>query len=131
MVRVEAPGSHRVVLVEVEGDDVGEAEPFLAVHADQLAVGADRRGSGGQAKHGGLPGAGARADHLGDPPRDETAELVVVAHDDGADALEAAGVGYHLLTAKLGGTGQRDNWRRDIRTAVIPNAVRDDAITAK
>ena len=45
------PGIHRVVLVEVERDDVGEAEPLLAVQPDQLAVDADRRGAGGEAEH--------------------------------------------------------------------------------
>src|SRR4029079_11103273 len=43
MVGVEAPGVHRVVLVEVEGHHPGEGKAFLPMHPDQLAVDADRR----------------------------------------------------------------------------------------
>ena len=80
-------GVHRVVLVQVERDDLGEAQPFLAMHPDQLAVDPDRRGAGGEPEHGPAAGSTPGADQLGDPARDKTAELVVVAHDDGRDAL--------------------------------------------
>ena len=87
MVGVEAPRVHRVVLVEIEGDDVPEAEPLVAVQADQLAVDADRRGAGGEPEHGAPALGGAGAYDLGDPARHQSAEVVVVVDDEGADAL--------------------------------------------
>ena len=71
----EAPVAARVgrldgvVLVEVEGHHVREAEPLLAVHPDELGVESERRGAGRQAQDSralrGLP----RADKGGDVPR--------------------------------------------------------------
>ena len=46
MVGVQALRVHRVVLVQIEGDDPGKAEPFVPVHPDELAVDADRGRSG-------------------------------------------------------------------------------------
>jgi hypothetical protein len=40
----------RVIFVEVEGRDVGEAETRLAMEPHQLGIEADRRGAGGQAE---------------------------------------------------------------------------------
>jgi len=42
VVGVDAVLRHRVVLVEIETLDACEAQPLFAVHADQLAVDADR-----------------------------------------------------------------------------------------
>ena len=50
MVGVDALLRHRVVLVEIERHDVGEAQPFVAMHADQLAIDPDRRRAGGEAE---------------------------------------------------------------------------------
>ena len=54
VVRVDVVRHHRVVLVEIERHDVGEAQPVLAVQADQLAVHADGRRSGREPQHGGV-----------------------------------------------------------------------------
>ncbi len=51
-------GGEAVVFVEVEGDDVLEAEFFLAVEADEFAVEGDGGGAGGEAEDGGAAGAG-------------------------------------------------------------------------
>ncbi len=51
MVGVDAVRGHRVVLVEVERDDVLEAQPLLFVLPDELAVDADRRGARREAQH--------------------------------------------------------------------------------
>jgi hypothetical protein len=91
VIAVHAGGGHRVVLVQVEGDDPGEAQALLSVHPDQLAVDADRRRPRGEPEHGLPARAAPRADQLGDPARDQPAELVVVAHDDGRNALEGGG----------------------------------------
>ena len=49
------------VLVEIEGGYLGEVEPLVLVHADQLFVEAQRRGSGRQPQHG----VGLGIEHLG------------------------------------------------------------------
>ena len=91
VVGMDASRIHRVVLVQVERDHVPEAEPLLPVHPDQLAVDADGGGPGGEAQHGAPAGRGLGADDLGDSVRHQAAEVVVVVHDDGADALEGHG----------------------------------------
>ena len=97
MVGVEAPGIHRVVLVEVEGHDVGEAESLLPMEADQLTIRADRGGARREAEHGTLARRRLGPHDLGDAGRDAAAELVVVADDDGPDALEGGGMRFHRL----------------------------------
>ncbi len=92
-VGVQAGRVHRPVLVEVEGDDVAEGEPLLAVHPHQLAVHPDRRGTGGQAEDGAArPGA----DDLRDAPRHGPLERRVVVEHDRGDALEPRGVAHRL-----------------------------------
>ena len=90
MVGVKASRVHREVFVEIEGDHVGEGEPFLPVHPDQLPVGADRRGARGKPEH--RPSAGGKilANDLRDPARHEAADIVVILHDDGTHALWSA-----------------------------------------
>ena len=97
MVGVETPRVHRVVLVEVEGDDLREAEPFVAVHPDQLAVNADRRRPGGEAQD--RP-ARLAADQIRDPASDEPRDLVLVGEEDGADPL-GTGVGVAVRRGHL------------------------------
>ena len=87
MVGVDAPRIHRVVLVEIEGDDVGEVQSLLAVHPDELAIHPDGRRTGGEAEHRTLPGGALRGDHLRDPSGDYAAELVVVVYHDRTDPL--------------------------------------------
>ena len=87
MVGMETPRIHRVVLIEIEGDDVGEAEAFLPMHSDQLAIGADRRGPCSQAEHGPAAGGEVIANDLGDPARRKAADVVVIVDDDGTEAL--------------------------------------------
>ena len=83
-------GSHRVVLIEIERDDVGEAESFFAVHPDQLPVRSDRGRSGSEPEH--RPSAGGKvvANDRGDAARGKAADVVVIVDDDSADALESA-----------------------------------------
>ena len=83
VVAVQALGRHRVVLVEVEGHDVGEIETCLAMQADQLAIDANRRGAGRKPQHRALPGIAAAADDLGHAPGDPAGDVVVrLGHDD-------------------------------------------------
>ncbi len=83
------PRIHRVVFVEIEGDDIGKAEPLLPMHPNQLAIHPDRGRAGGEAEHRALPGGAALPDHLSDPERDHAADPVVVIHYDRADAFLA------------------------------------------
>ena len=70
VVALQPIGAQAVVFVEVEGDDPRKVELLLAVHADQFAVDADRRGAGGQPQDGvvaeGVPLADRVGDDLGD-----------------------------------------------------------------
>ena len=86
MVGVNALLRHRVVLVEVERHDVCEAQPLVAVHANELAIDADRRRSGREAEHRPLAGRGAFADQRRDSIGDESRDVFVVLDDHGADA---------------------------------------------
>ena len=56
----------RVIFVQVEGRDVGEAQFFLAMQAGQLGVEADRGGAGGEAQHDSALLGLTRADERGD-----------------------------------------------------------------
>ena len=66
-------------------------EPLFAVHPDQLAVDADRRGAGGEAEDrlgaGGAPGG----DDVRDPAGDGAGERLVALENDGRDLLESGG----------------------------------------
>jgi len=73
--------------------DVREREPLLAVQPDQLAVHADRRGAGGESEHHGTAAGLPLPDQLRDALRDEARDVVVVAQDHGADALETGAGG--------------------------------------
>ena len=88
VVGVDAVLRHRVVLVEIERHDAREAQPLVAVHADQLAVDADRRRAGREPKdESGRPPRCASRISVGDAQRDQLGDVVVVVGDDGADAL--------------------------------------------
>jgi hypothetical protein len=81
---------HGVVLVEVEGDDVGKGETLPAVKSDQLAVDGHRRRSRGQAQHALPPSLGAVTDELGDLAGQRGACRVGFFKDDGGDPLSPA-----------------------------------------
>ena len=44
-VALQFVGLHREVLVQIEGDDIGQGEVFFPMHADQFVVDADRSAS--------------------------------------------------------------------------------------
>ena len=86
MIRREAE-----VFVEVEGDDVLEAEPFLFVQADQLAIKRHRRRSRGHAEHGGLPGFVFRGNDLLHLLRERLRRRSGVGEDDSRDFFKGFG----------------------------------------
>ncbi len=94
MVGMEAPRSHRVVLIEVEGHHLGKAESFFPVQPNQLPIHSDGRRAGGQAQNGMSSRGRAGPDYIGDPSCDQPAELVVILDDGRADVFRACpGVG--------------------------------------
>jgi hypothetical protein len=119
VVAVHAVGRHGVVLVEVEGHDVGEIEPFLAVHADQLAVDADRRRARGEPQHRALARATAVTHDLGDARGDPTRDRLVVFGDDDGQPLESCERLQPLARANQLVESPADR-RRDVRA--IPGA---------
>ena len=86
-VAMGAVGCHRVVLVEVERHDLGEAHLALLVPRDQLAIDAQRRAAGGEPQHAAPLGRHLAVNHLDDALRDQRGQLVVLGHDDRAQAL--------------------------------------------
>src|SRR5690606_38790626 len=85
---VDAPGVHRVVLVEVEGHHVAEVEPLLAMAPDQLAVDPDGGAAGRETEHRSTTHRSLLLDDLRDPRRDHQRDLLVL-QDTDRDALEA------------------------------------------
>jgi hypothetical protein len=92
VIGVEVLPRHRVVLVQVEGGHAPEGEPFLAVHPDQLAIDADRGGSGGQAEHRAPAFPLPLPDHLGYPDRHRPGQGFVAVEHGGAEAFGAVHV---------------------------------------
>src|SRR2546425_906242 len=83
-VAVKALGRHGVVLVEVEGHDVGEVETFLPVEPNQLPVDSDRRRAGRKPQNGPFSGIAPTPDQVGHAPGDPPGEVVVRGlHDNG------------------------------------------------
>jgi hypothetical protein len=87
VVGVDAPRVHGVVLVEIEGDNIGKAQTFLLVQADKLAVDSYGSRSGGQAQHRSASRLPPGSYDLGDPASHQDANSVMIIHDDGADPL--------------------------------------------
>ena len=84
MVALRVLRRDRVVFVQVEGGDVLEAEPLLAMEADQFLVDEDGGRAGGQAEDGLDALGGALADQLGDLGRDsDRGSLGFVENRDG------------------------------------------------
>ncbi len=90
-VAVRAVCAHRVVFVEVEGDHPREVEAAGLVAANQLAVHADRRAPRREPQHGAPLRRRFAVDHVDDAIGQQPHEIVVIRHDDGADALPVAG----------------------------------------
>jgi hypothetical protein len=82
VIAVDAVRSHRVVFVEVERHNVRKVELFLAMHAYQLAIDADRRAAGGKPEHRVPARRPSLPDDLGDSPGDGARDLVVLDDDD-------------------------------------------------
>ncbi len=87
VVRMDAAGRHRVIFIEVEGLDVLERQPFLAVHPDELAVDTDRCRTGGESQYRPPALGSSLADEFRDPAGDPEGQRVGVLHDVGVDAL--------------------------------------------
>ena len=85
VVGVRVVGRHRVVFVEVEGDDAGEVQAVLAVQPDQLAVQPDGGGAGRQAQDGGPTGGIVLADQALDHQRQVAGGLGAGVEDQGRD----------------------------------------------
>ena len=84
-------GRHREVLVQVEADDVAEAQALLAVEANELGVKVERRRSGRQAQDGRLALGLASADQGRDLAGDRLGGLHAVGEYDQGYVLEAVG----------------------------------------
>ena len=89
VVAVEALRGHRVVLVQVEGDHLGEIEALVAMEADQLAVDPHRSRSGGQTQDGRAALGAAGADDLGHAARHEPRQVVIGLLDHDGNAFRS------------------------------------------
>src|SRR4051812_20382857 len=87
MVGVNALLRHRVVLVEIERDDVREAQALFAMHANELSIHTDRRRPGREAEHGRLARRVALVDERRNARCDESRDVTVIVDDDGSYAL--------------------------------------------
>lgn len=97
VIRMDARGIHRKVLVEVEGHDVVERQAVLTMPTDEFSIHADRRRAGREPEHCLAAFLPLRLDQCLDPVRDRGGESVrVVDHDDG-DAFEAGGGRHGIL----------------------------------
>ena len=85
-------GCERVVFVEIKRGDVGEAQTFLEVEADEFGVDAHGRGAGGEAKDDGCLLGLALADEGGDF-RGDGARGIQAARVDGNGSLFVAAAG--------------------------------------
>ena len=85
-------GCERVVFVEIKRGDVGEAQTFLAVEADEFGVDAHGRGAGGEAEDDGFLLGLALADEGGDF-RGDGARGIQAARVDGDGSLFVAAAG--------------------------------------
>lgn len=88
-------GRERVILVEVEGGDVGEAQALLAVQSHQFGVKADGGGAGREAEDDGAFLGVALADERGDFGGDG-ARGGQTAGEDGDGSLFVAATGEEV-----------------------------------
>src|SRR6478672_3047120 len=88
VIGVDAARIHRVVLVEIEGDHTAEAQIFLAVHPDELAINSEGGRTGGQTQDGRFTRPVPALDEVSDATSDQPAEFVVIVYHDGANPLE-------------------------------------------
>ncbi len=100
--RVEA-----VVFVEVKGNDVGEVETFVAMHANQIAIHADGCRAGRQSEHGAAAFSSALAEHIGDGQGRVMGQLLVrfehIAGDFSACQRRDSTRGFHGRDRRGGG----------------------------
>jgi hypothetical protein len=83
VIAMDAVRFHRVVLVEVEGHDVGEVEAILAMHLDQLAIDPDWCAPRGESEHSVSAFPPPLPHYLGDALGDRAGDLAVVDDDEG------------------------------------------------
>jgi hypothetical protein len=119
-VAVGAVRRHRIVLVEVEGDDAREVHGTRLMAADQLAVDADRRAAGGEPEDGVALRGRLAADYLDDAVGEQHDQVVVVGHDDAADALALARAVDDRGCAAEGGGGGRGSRGQTFTSIVAP-----------
>jgi hypothetical protein len=81
------PGGQAEVLVEVEGDHVGERQRAGAVEADQLGVKGQGGAAGGEPEDGGTAGGVDRADQLRDFGGESAAGFGTVGENAGRGGL--------------------------------------------
>ena len=87
VIGMDAPRVHGVVLVQIEGDDIRKAQPFLLVHSNELAIDSYGGRTGGQTEDGAGSRPAPGLNKICDPAGDEQPNLVVIVHDDGAEAF--------------------------------------------
>ena len=88
-------GLHRPVLIQIEGDDVAERQPFALMQADQFAIDAGRRRAGSQPQHAHSPLGLRTADERGNFVGDGGAGGVGRGEDMGRNARAASDRGMH------------------------------------
>ena len=84
-------GRHRVVFVEIEGDDVLEREAVLLVHPYEFIVDFGRRTARGQAKDTRLAGIGPLTNQLGNLLGDVDASIACVRKNLAGDPFQLVG----------------------------------------
>jgi hypothetical protein len=88
VVAVDVVRLHGVILVEIEGHDVGKRQPLLAMHSNELAIHPYRCGAGGKAEDSLVAGGVFFAYERRDARCDEPRNVVVLLDDDGSNTLE-------------------------------------------
>src|SRR5712671_1083836 len=90
VVAVGTVGRHRVILVEIERDDVRKVDVAGLMTADQLFIDAEWRAAGRETKHRAPLGARLALDDLDDPLGDSGGEVRMLGEDDGAESFAIA-----------------------------------------
>lgn len=85
---------HGEVLVEIEGDDVREGEPLLAVESDEFRVDPRRRRAGGETEDTALAGDRPRPDQVGDLAGDHDVDVMRAGVNRRRNALGVGGCGH-------------------------------------
>ena len=96
VIRVDVVRRHRVVFVEIERHDVGEAQPVVPMHPDQLAIHANGRGARGEAEDDILAGRSLLPNQRRDARGDHARQILMLFTDDGANPLECVRAGLNM-----------------------------------